>query len=547
MKLSKRIVVLIIIFLIAATLRLYKLGEIPPSPDWDEAALGYNAYSILKTGKDEYGTPFPLSLRSFDDYKPPLYMYLSVPFIRLFGLSVWSIRLPSAVAGISTVLATYLFVRSFLLFDKKKLKEYEREMIALLAMLLLAISPWHIQFSRIAFEANIGVTLNVWALTMFFAGLTSPPFLSVSAALFGLALYAYHSERIFAPLLVLLLAVLYRKQLLKNVRSILVSVVVGFLVVGPLVPVVFNKTSMTRFRGTSSLSDQTALLAKSVERLTIDQQHSDYLGQLLENRRFIWFKTVIDGYMSHFSPKWLFVEGDNPRHHAPHMGMLYLWELPFIILGLVVLWKRNQASSKLLLLWLVAAPVAASPTTELPHGIRSLVFLPGFQIVTSFGLFVLYEKRKSISRFLIIPISIIIVGFVCFNFVYYLHMYFGHTNREYSQSWQYGYKEAIEYARSHRNTYKRIIVSTKLEQPYMFFLFYLAYDPKEYLRQGGTKSGGFAEYQNAFDIYEFRPIDWNNEIHDGSVLYIGTPKEIPSANIELIEYLDGTPAIYIST
>ena len=125
-------------------------------------------------------------------------------------------------------------------------------------------------------------------------------------------------------------------------------------------------------------------------------------------------------------------------------------------------------------------------------------------------------------------------------------MYFGHMNREYSQNWQYGYKEVVAYASEHASSYNKIVVSTKLEQPHMFFLFYLAYDPVTYLSEGGTSSGGFEEKRNKFGIYEFRPINWGTENHDGNTLYIGTPKEISGDPIRFVYYLDGTEAIRIA-
>src|ERR1041385_1127721 len=91
---------LVVILLIASAVRFYQLGNVPPSPDWDEAALGYNAYSLLQTGRDEYGKFMPIVLQSFDDYKPALYTYLIIPFIPLFDVSLLAVRFPSAVMGI---------------------------------------------------------------------------------------------------------------------------------------------------------------------------------------------------------------------------------------------------------------------------------------------------------------------------------------------------------------------------------------------------------------------------------------------------------------
>jgi hypothetical protein len=190
--------------------------------------------------------------------------------------------------------------------------------------------------------------------------------------------------------------------------------------------------------------------------------------------------------------------------------------------------------------WFFVAPIAASPTTELPHAIRTLVFLPTFQIFSAVGLTVLYSRYKNMI------LRILLAGFFVVNILYYFNMYFVHMNREYSQWWQYGYKEAVPYVSRIAGSYEKIVVSTKLEQPHMFFLFYLGYDPVSYLAQGGTASGGFAEVRNSFDKYEFRPIRWESETKDGSVLYVGTPDEIPSPNLTVVLYLDGKPAVAIA-
>lgn len=534
---------LLIVVVIAAFLRLWQLGVVPSSPDWDEVALGYNAYSILKTGRDEYGTWFPRSLRSYDDYKPPLYVYLTVPSVALFGLNTWSVRLPSAVMGVLAVVGTYFLVIE--LFSQAKISDVRK--LALTSAMLLAISPWHLQFSRIAFEANIGITLNVWGVVAFIKGLQSRKWLRISAILFGLALYAYHSERLFIPLLVLLLALVFRKKLFNGKTSILQSAIVGLLVILPLIPVFFNKTTLTRLRGTSALADQTLLLSRSVQKLAEDQVHGNPWGIIFDNRRIVWTLKLLDGYLSHYSFKWLFLTGDNPRHHAPDMGLLYVWEAPFLLWGMYTIARRGSTIARVLFGWFLIAPIAAAPTTELPHAIRTLVFLPTFQIFTAVGILQSVSRMNSkINRgFLFLLITSLLL-LIVFNLTYYFHMYFGHMNLEVSQFWQYGYKQAVDYAQSHKSAYKKIVVSTKLEQPHMYFLFYTSYDPRMYLARGGTKSGGFAEERNRFDIYEFRPIEWEKEIHDGSVLYIGTPAEINQANLKTITYLDQTEAMRIA-
>lgn len=535
---------LLAIVLVGFILRFWQLGAVPPSPDWDEAALGYNAYSVLKTGRDEYGVWFPRTLRSFDDYKPPLYMYLTIPVVAAFGLETWVVRLPSAVMGMLAIVGVYALCGELL---RRVSQQKEYKYIPFISAILLAISPWHIQFSRIAFEANTGVTLNIWGIYALLRGFRSPRWLSLSAVLFGLSLYAYHSQRIFAPLLVLATAAIYWQELRKvRVKYIVLSIIVGLLVVAPLVPVLLDPTTLTRLRGTSSLADQTRLLANSVEKLEASRQSGNVIGMVFDNRRIVWAKTLAEGYLSHFSLRWLFLTGDNPRHHAPDNGLLYLWELPFICLGMVWIYYRGKTLRAFLFGWLLLAPIAASPTTELPHAIRTLVFLPVWQIFAAFGL--VYALRwvagkPTLIRNTLILFSIIVISG---NIVFYLYMYFRQMNREYSLSWQYGYQQAVSFAQNNYDRYTKIIVSPKLEQPHMFFLFYLKYDPVAYLAGGGTKSGGFAENRNTFGKYEFRPIIWDQEKRDGTELYIGTPNEIDGTSLKTITYLNGKDAIIIA-
>ena len=92
---------LILIVLIGTVLRFYQLGINPPSLTWDEPALGYHAYSLAIDGKDEFGRLLPITyLESFGDYKPPVYAYLTAPFVKFLGLNEAAVRFPSALFGL---------------------------------------------------------------------------------------------------------------------------------------------------------------------------------------------------------------------------------------------------------------------------------------------------------------------------------------------------------------------------------------------------------------------------------------------------------------
>lgn len=528
MNIPKSFLLLTGIFLLAVFLRLYGLGSVPVGPDWDEAAIGYNAYSLLTTGKDEFGKTLPLVFRSFNDYKPPLYIYLTVPSVALFGLNTWAVRLPSAIAGILAVIGTYFLVKELL-----KTKGQETIYCPLLSAALLAISPWHIQFSRVAFEANIGVTLNIWATVFFLRGLRNAKYFYLSSGVFVLAMYAYHTERIFVPLYVALLGFVFLKRPLRRSKELLLSLGVALVLMLPIFGTLVNNTGLERLSSTGIATKKTEYLEKSVAKYNWDKAHSSLLGQFLNDRRFEWMKVYASGYLAHFSPKWLFVTGDHPRHHAPDSGLLYIWTIPFLGAGLLVLIKRSKDLAHYFIVWLLLAPIAAAFTFEAPHAVRTLVFLPSFQIIIAIGLWAVLERVYAFmkgtvggyKKIIMVFLSICFVGLSFFEVIRYLNLYFNHMNVEYSKYWQYGYKQAVDYAKAHSTEYKKIVVSTDLEQPHIFFLFYNAYDPKK---------------------YEFRKIDWPNEVKDGSILYIGTPGEIVYGNRANITYLDGTPAIHIA-
>src|SRR3989304_1484349 len=105
-----KVILLILVLVLATFLRLWRLDINPPGLTPDEAALGYNAYSILKTGRDEYGDLLPIIFKSFGDYKPGFYVYLTVPFVAVFGLNEWSVRLPSALSGVLAIFLIHSIV-----------------------------------------------------------------------------------------------------------------------------------------------------------------------------------------------------------------------------------------------------------------------------------------------------------------------------------------------------------------------------------------------------------------------------------------------------
>src|SRR3989344_6109468 len=164
------ILVLFLILLIGSFLYLYKLDSIPSGIYADEAETGYNAYSILKTGKDEYGKSYPFAMRFFGSYTPPLYTYLSVPVIALFDLSIFSTRFSSAISGILSIAIVFLLLKS--------LNITKSFFSPLLGTLLFAIAPWMVFFSRIGYEMNLAFLFFSLTTLLIWQGLKNPIFLT---------------------------------------------------------------------------------------------------------------------------------------------------------------------------------------------------------------------------------------------------------------------------------------------------------------------------------------------------------------------------------
>jgi hypothetical protein len=316
----------------------------------------------------------------------------------------------------------------------------------------------------------------------------------------------------------------------------------------PMILTLISPEARLRLKGVSSLADQTGILSRDIVKIEDDEKNNFPLARLIHNRRLTYTLIVISGYLRHFDLKWLFLDGDIPRHHAPGVGLLYLWELPFLLIGIYQILTGGEKACKLLFWWFLIAPIAAAPTTELPHAVRTLTFLPTFQIITAYGIMTVAKKFfyfGLIKKLLIIPFLL----FIPFNIFYYFHQYYIHLPIETSQYWQYGYKEAVEEVKKIEGNYDKIVVASKppLDQSYMFFLFYLQYDPKKYLEEGGTATGGFAEHRNRFAKFVFRPIEWSEEIKSPKTLYVGRPGDFPEGVklVKTVNFLDGTPAIKI--
>lgn len=546
-------IILGIVFLLGVFLRFYNLSSNPPSLNWDEASNGYNAYSILKTGRDEYGSMLPLSIRSFDDFKPPLYAYLTVLPVAVFGLTEFAVRLPSALLGSLSIIIVYLLVIEILRGGKFSPKFSERT--ALTSAFLFAISPWSLQFSRAAYEGNVGLFFLLVGTLFLFKFLRTPVFLYISAAAFILSIYSYHSFRLIVPLFGLGFVLFYFREFLKH-KLIVVAALVIFVIAAS--PIYLNFVSSQQGSGSRlsmvSIFGESEEIANSIQRLEYDKAHGNILGYVFENRRFVYGLAAVKGYLDHFNPDFLFLHGDGGRqHHAVDFGMLYLFTLPFILIGIFALVTNITKRICVLLLLLLLAPLASAISSGSPHPVRAIIMAPALDIMAGVGLITFMYYVSSIKYYVLgLRIKYIVFPIVFFlfsiNFLYYMHQYYVHTPREYGDFWQYGNKEAIEYAKKHENEYSKIIMTYKYDQPYVYYLFYNKVDPSWYQKNWDfTKSGEMPRFERKIGKYEFKNINWGMDSKNTNTLFIGTPSEIPEKEtIKTIYFPNGVEAYRIA-
>lgn len=534
---KKNLFLLILILLIAAFLRFYKLGINPLSLSWDEASIGYNAFSIAQTLKDEHGRFVPYDYFSaFGDYKPPVAIYLTAAAVKLFGFSEWSVRLPSALFGFLTVLLTFFLVEAL----RKQLgSKFINQNYSLAATFFLAISPWHTILSRQLFEANIAAFLIVFGVWLFLKGLSNGWGIILGGLSLVLSIYTFNSPRLFIPLLVIGLVIFFFKKLWMQKKWAIGALLCSIILILPLLPHLLSPLGQLRFKEVNIFSDA-KIVEKANGRQSLDNK--TILSKIVHNRRIGYSQLFLAHYFDHFNIDYLFFNGDiNPKFSTRENGQFFLAEALFLLLGAYYLIQKERKLAFFLIYWLLVGLVPAAMARETPHALRSEVSLPTWQIFSGIGFYCLCNiLKKGWKKILLL----IIVVFLGWEGIIYLHNYYTHYPLDYSQDWQYGYKLAAKEIMPYQDKYDKIWVTEQYGRPYIFFLVYQNYDPEKFQKTAKVNIDVFGFYQVlSFDKFVFgkRP-DLT-----GKTLLIGAPGEIPEGGKKLkdIYFLNGEKALEI--
>lgn len=396
---------LIYIVLLAFALRLFGLSSFPVGLNPDEASQGYSAYSLLKTGSDEWGNRLPIaSMKSFLDYKAPLYTYLTIPSVAIFDLNRFAVRLPSAISGVLAVVFIYFLAN--LLYPG----------VGVLASFLLAISPWSISFSRSAMEANLAPAILFAAFYFLLKSVSKSKYLILSTFLFGLSLYAYHATKIFVPIFLLIYLLKFRKNY--DLKTLFFSLFTLLLLASPIIMAMLMGSTGKR-GGELLLTSINGQQLKSIQDI---QYFSDAgsITRIFYNKITFYWHLFLENYLSYFSPVfWLSSGSGNTSYsNLPNFGLVYFWTLPFLFLGLKEIIQKSKFKF-FILLWLFVGPIPAAITKDPYHAHRAVVLMGLFEILTAIGLIKLFKKSKIyLYLFLIVCLLSLSSYLFKYSFVY---------------------------------------------------------------------------------------------------------------------------------
>lgn len=489
-----------LILILTLGLRVYKLDQVPVSLNWDEIDAAYNAYTISNWGRDEWGKFLPLVFTSFRDDKHPIHIYITAPFVKLFGLSDFTARLPSAIIGILSVAIIFFLGRIL----------FKSDLVGLFSALFLAVSPYHLHFSRGLWEVNFALFFFMVGLLAFFLALQKKAWLiNVSSFSFGLSLLSYHSSKIVVPLIVLLLLFLYFKDLKKLSKNfytglLIFAIFIGLLFIDPRL-LGIARVKQTQF--SKDMVEKTQMFKKTKNHI---------LGQ---------GEIVLNQYFTHFNSQYLFMSGDqNPRNSTKVYGEFYKIDALFIFIGLVYLLKLRSKISVLLFAWLFLSPIPSSLVSNAPNATRALFMMGSIHIIAALGASKIIGWTKGRMKLVVLIVVLILLGTQVFNFLNY---YFNVYSKKDPHDWQYGMKQVVEYVKLNDENYDQVFMTDIRSQPYIFFLYYLKYPLPDYLESVIYNNRDNKSFSNVayFGKYYFGGWDPIESIPTHRVLYIVTPSQ----------------------
>ena len=527
---KKNLIVLFWVLSIAFLLRVYKLNTLPIGLYSDETSIGYNAFSLLKTGADEFGNKFPFTFVSFGDYKPPMSVWLDVPSVYLLGLNNFSVRLPSAISGLITILIVYLIAKE--IFEKDINRNRILKYLPELAAFSLAISPWHILMTRSNMLVGEELMFTAAGFLFFLKGFKNNVYFFLSSISFSLAIYTYYGARITIFALLFILTLIYKREVYIKKKSLILPILIAIIILSPLIYSIFkNPYTLTGRAKTISIFYDQHINLKLWQAHTQDgSEYPVLLSRFFNNKPYLYLNDIVKRYLQHYTFDFLVLKGDTQiPFNMEKMGVVYLPSFIFFFIGMFYLLRYKKKESLALISYLAVSPIAASFTFMTPAANRSFNMVIPFSILSSVGILISIEylskyfSKRTAIVFIAISYSI--------YFAFFIHTYFFTIPNFYPQLWHYGRQELITKVSKVQNNFDKVIVSDSQGPAYIWFLFYQKYDPLSFRNSYKVNSVpdnfGFINI-TSFSKYIFiKPFDWATVEKNPRYLYIGFEQNIP--------------------
>lgn len=528
---KEKVISVILVILIAIATRFYKLEEIPNGLNIDEASMGYNAYSLLQTGKDRYGEMFPILFRSFGSFQAPLYTYLSIIPVLIFDNPIFAIHFVAAVSGVLVVAATFLI----LLRNQQR----ERFKVAIIGALLVGICPWAVTFSRFGTEAILGLSLFLLGVLFCLLSLKRVSFLIVGTFFLGLATHAYYSERIISVLFIVGFLLLFKDYFLKVRKVVVISLLIFGILMVPHV-IISNSGALTR------RLDQVAYFDKAF----FIQNAGDFFRSIPGGRVLYIIREFLSQYLAYFSLRNLFFDPDPQGGRSiPDLSVFYIWMIvPFIVGIRYLIQNIAQAFVRIMLLLIIIAPIPAALTRDPFYTLRTLVLLWSQTVVITFGVYSLLQSIKSINLKKVLIVSISIYSIVNLYINYFVLLKY-----ERAETFNNTYIRLLDKIRNIDE--QTVVVDTSRDLAVgIIYAYLLKYDPVVVQTEYRSKlsfpyysSGEVVETYN-LDKIKARPIDWDEDA-DKDLILIGDNLAISEQQVkehklsEILEIRDFTDTV----
>ena len=379
MRPRRPLVVVIALLLAAAGGVLYatRLYEAPIYLAYDEIRFALQAHAIAMTGHDINGQFMPLFFgeAGFSAGRDPMSIYLTALVLRVLPLSESAIRLPSAIVGVFDVVLMFFLARRI----------FKRTMLAVVAAVLLALTPAHFIYSRFALDVQYPLPfLMGWLLCLaIYVEEQRPRTLFAGMVCLGLGVYSYLAFLVMTPVYVLLTGFVLLRQ--RSQTRAYLTAGVGFAL--PLLPLIIWHLG------------HPARYSELVGAYRLYDTHLNPLQGLKDLSSYFSFGVRSDVYWNFFNPSFLFFSGDSSLMNSTRMVGVFLLPVAVLLpLGVYRIFNGRRTAFNLILLWgFVSAPVAAVLLAEVAIR-RALVMLPFAILIATFGADLLMSSPARVWR-----------------------------------------------------------------------------------------------------------------------------------------------------